>query len=151
MLADQALRSLQAPPQRCDAQFVAYDSQDHFVSYADAKRLAKRSRNDNAAVLLDRMRVFDFIAGLPLQYSSICHKHLEMTSCSGHLAQPLDGRDLLFRRCRALLWVEWQWRVVRNCHSSEIERQSDLAVSYNGQMNFGGVAELVERGGLENR
>jgi hypothetical protein len=49
------------------------------------------------------------------------------------------------------LWVEWQWRVVRNCHPSEFERHSDLAVSYNEQMNFGGVAELVERGGLENR
>ena len=52
-------------------------------------------------------------------------------------------------RAALSLWVEWQWRVVRNCHPSEIERQSDLAVSYNDQVVFGGVAELLERGGLE--
>jgi hypothetical protein len=53
VLADQALGPLQATPQSCDTQFVVYDSQDHFVSYVDAKRLAERSRNDDAAVLVD--------------------------------------------------------------------------------------------------
>src|SRR5580704_3605993 len=37
--------------------------------------------------------------------------------------------------------VQWQWRVVRNCRTTEIERQSNRAVSYNKEMNFGGVAE----------
>ena len=41
------------------------------------------------------------------------------------------------------LWVEWQWRVVGKCHPSEIERQLDRTVSYNDQMNFGGVGKRL--------
>jgi len=58
VLADKTLGPLQAPPQRCDTQFVVYDSQDHFVSYADTKRPAKRSRNDDSAVLVDTHACF---------------------------------------------------------------------------------------------
>jgi hypothetical protein len=72
-----------------------------------------------------------------------------MTSCSRLLAQLCDGRALFIAGAALALWVEWLRRVVRNRHLSEIERHSDLGVSYNDQVNFGGVADLVERGGLE--
>jgi hypothetical protein len=46
--------------------------------------------------------------------------------------------------------VQWQWRVVRNCRTTEIERQSNRAVSYNKEMNFGGVAEWSIAAVLKN-
>jgi len=53
MLPDKALGALQAALQRGDPQFIILDPQKDFISDADTKCLAKRSRDHHATVLID--------------------------------------------------------------------------------------------------
>ena len=64
MLADEALRALEVAPQGGDAQLVIFDPHDDLVTRADAEALAKRSRNNDAPILIDRLLILSVMSEL---------------------------------------------------------------------------------------
>src|SRR5260370_40791351 len=85
MLADKPLSQRNVAFQGGDAQFVAFNAQDHVVSHTDAQPLTKRSRNHHATVLVDPHAGFQLHVISPsvtlLQYMSFGLGLTALRSC----------------------------------------------------------------------